>query len=208
MHAKSLATAVSLGSRRRKFRLFMEELRPGPETTVVDVGVTDSGFATAGGVAATHNFLEAWYPWPERLTAVSDAPLERFAAAFPAVRAVVADGRALPFADAEFDVAFSNAVVEHVGGPGDQAAFVGELCRVARAVFVTTPNRWFPVEVHTLLPVVHWLPRGARDRALAALGRPEARELELLGPRAFRALFPVPVRVVNTGLTLTAIGGS
>jgi hypothetical protein len=23
---------------------------------------------------------------------------------------------------------------------------------------VTTPNRWFPIEVHTMLPLVHWLP--------------------------------------------------
>jgi hypothetical protein len=33
------------------------------------------------------------------------------------------------------------------------------LTRVARrAVFMTTPNRWFPMEVHTTLPFVHWLP--------------------------------------------------
>jgi hypothetical protein len=25
-------------------------------------------------------------------------------------------------------------------------------------VFITTPNRWFPIEVHTVLPFVHWLP--------------------------------------------------
>jgi hypothetical protein len=34
------------------------------------------------------------------------------------IRCVVADGRELPFRDTEFDVSFSNAVVEHVGGRG------------------------------------------------------------------------------------------
>jgi hypothetical protein len=53
---------------------------------------------------------------------------------------------------------------------------------------------------------VHWLPRSPRDGAFAALGRPEARELELLGPASLRGLFPYPVRIVNSGLTLTAIG--
>lgn len=203
---RRLASSVSLRSRERKFGLFMAELRPDASTTVLDVGVTDTGFGEGGGTARTHNFFEALYPWPERITAVSDAALDNFAAAFPQVRCVVADGRELPFADGEFDIGFSNAVVEHVGGREEQRRFVHELCRVARRVFVTTPNRWFPVEVHTLLPVVHWLPREPRDRVFSLLGRPEAHELELLGPAELRSLFPYPVRVVNTGLTLVAVG--
>jgi hypothetical protein len=203
-----LVSTVSQRSRRRKFDLFMAELEPGPLTTILDVGATDTGFGEHGGAAATHNFFEAWYPWRDRITAVSDAPLPRFAAAFPEVRCVTADGRALPFGEGEFDIAFSNAVVEHVGGRAEQRAFVHELCRVARRVFVTTPNRWFPVEVHTLLPFVHWLPRPHRDTVFGALGRPHGRDLELLGPADFRALFPYPVRIVNSGLTLTAVGGA
>ena len=192
---KRAASRASLRSRERKLRLFLELLAPGPETSVVDVGVTDSGY---GGTYGTDNFLEAAYPWPEQITAVGPTSLERFAAAFPHVRRVTADGRSLPFADAEFDVAFSNAVVEHVGDAADQRAFVRELCRVAGRVFVTTPNRWFPIEVHTLLPLVHWLPRRAQPRAL--------HEVRLLGPREFRSLFPYPVRVLNHGVTLTAVG--
>jgi SAM-dependent methyltransferase len=192
---RQVASGVSRRSRARKLQLFTELVAPGPETTVVDVGVTDSGVAGAYG---TDNFLEASYPWPERITAVGVTSLDRFAAAFPQVRTVVADGRSLPFADGEFDVGFSNAVVEHVGGHADQVAFVHELCRVAKRVFVTTPNRWFPVEVHTLLPVAHWLPRGLQPAALD--------DIDLLGPRAFRGLFPYPVRLLNHGVTLTAIG--
>jgi SAM-dependent methyltransferase len=189
------ASGFSRRSRERKLRLFLELLAPGPETTVVDVGVTDSGVAGAYG---TDNFLEASYPWPERITAVGVTSLDRFGEAFPRVSRVVADGRSLPFADGEFDVGFSNAVVEHVGGRDEQVAFVHELCRVSRRVFVTTPNRWFPVEVHTLLPVVHWLPRRLQPASLD--------EIELVGPRAFRGLFPYPVRVLNQGATLLAVG--
>jgi SAM-dependent methyltransferase len=189
------ASGFSRRSRERKLQLFMELLAPGPDTTVVDVGVTDSGVEGAYG---TDNFLEASYPWPERITAVGVTSLEHFAAAFPRVRTVVADGRSLPFADGEFDVGFSNAVVEHVGGHAQQVAFVHELCRVAKRVFVTTPNRWFPVEVHTLLPVAHWLPRNLQPASLE--------DIDLLGPRGFRGLFPYPVRLLNHGVTLTAIG--
>ena len=27
-----------------------------------------------------------------------------------------------------------------------------------RGVFLTTPNRWFPIEFHTVMPFVHWFP--------------------------------------------------
>ena len=195
---RRIASRVSMRSRERKLRLFLDLLRPGPETTVVDVGVTDAPF----GAGSTDNFFEALYPWPDRITAVGVTELARFAAAFPRVRALRSDGRSLPFADGEFDLGFSNAVVEHVAGGRDgQRRFVHELCRVARRVFVTTPNRWFPLEVHTLLPVVHWLPAAARDRVI-----PFDDVLDPLGPKAFASLFPYEVRVLNRGMTLVAVG--
>jgi SAM-dependent methyltransferase len=195
---RRVASRVSLRSRERKLQLFLEQLRPGPETTVVDVGVTDAPF----GAGTSDNFFEALYPWPERITAVGPTELDRFAAAFPRVRVVRADGRRLPFADGEFDLAFSNAVVEHVaGGREGQRQFVNELCRVAGRVFVTTPNRWFPLEVHTLLPFVHWLPARARERLI-----PYGDVLDPLGAKAFASLFPYEVQVLNRGMTLIAIG--
>jgi Methyltransferase domain len=195
---RRVASQVSLRSRERKLRLFLDLLKPGPETTVIDVGVTDAPF----GGGSSDNFFEAMYPWPDQITGVGHTELDRFAAAFPRVRAVRADGRDLPFADGAFDLGFSNAVVEHVAGSRDgQRRFVHELCRVARRVFVTTPNRWFPLEVHTLLPFVHWLPASARERVI-----PFDDVLDPLGPRAFASLFPYEVRVLNRGMTLVAVG--
>nr|MDQ2981712.1 class I SAM-dependent methyltransferase [Actinomycetota bacterium] len=150
-----LAARASLWNRRRKLALFLDELRPGSETTIVDVGVGDTGFDTEPGVALSHNFFEALYPWPERITAISDVPLPNFARAFPDVTSLTASGTDLPFEDDSFDIAFSNAVLEHVGGRKEQQSFVHELCRVAPRVFISTPNRRFPLEVHTLVPFLH-----------------------------------------------------
>src|ERR1700722_20199876 len=108
--AHALAASVSLRSRERKLRMFLDLYQPGPETSVLDVGVTDAPF----GEGSTDNFFEARYPWPERITAVGPTGLERFSAAFPCVRVVRSDGRQLPFADGAFELGFSNAVIEHV----------------------------------------------------------------------------------------------
>jgi SAM-dependent methyltransferase len=196
------AARISLRSRERKLRLFTDLFGPGPDTTVIDVGVTDAPF----GDGSSDNFFEALYPWPGRITAVGHTGLERFAAAFPQVKAVQADGRELPFDDGAFDLGFSNAVIEHVaGGRAAQRRFVAELCRVAGRVFVTTPNRYFPIDPHSLLPFAHWLPDGpSRRRLLHARGFDDV--LDPLGPRELASLFPYPVRIVGRGMTLVAVG--
>jgi SAM-dependent methyltransferase len=183
----------------------MERIRPGPQTRVVDVGVGDTGFGTEPGVASSHNFFEALYPWPERITAVSDVPLPNFAQEFPAITTVTASGTDLPFEDDAFDVAFSNAVVEHVGSRDEQRRFVAELCRVAPRVFLSTPNRWFPLETHTLVPFVHWLPRPVADRIFGALGKDGWKRVDLLTKRELLELFPpsVEARVVESRITIS-----
>lgn len=104
----------------------------------------------------------------------------------PFVRADATAG--LPFADGEFDLAYCSSVIEHVPR-ARRAAFAAELRRVALGWFVQTPARSFPIEPHSLLPAVHWLPPAARRRvwALGAAGGWE--EIELLRRRELEALF-------------------
>jgi SAM-dependent methyltransferase len=199
-----LVDAVSLRSRKRKLRLFLDELQPTPETTVLDVGADELAFGEGDG-CGTLNFFEELYPWPEQITAVGLQDGSAFRARHPQVRYVQGDACALPFADGEFDVVFSNAVIEHVGDREQQKRLVSESLRVGRRVFITTPNRRFPIEVHTRLPFVHWLPRRAADRAYDAVGKGFAKEINLLSPARFESLFPGRVRIVNLGVTLVAI---
>jgi hypothetical protein len=111
---------------------------------------------------------------------------------------VVANGLALPFADDTFDLAYANAVVEHVGDERDQRLFIEELARVSSIYIATTPNRWFPVEAHHHTLLTHWSPRWA----------PRGSVSRLLGKRAFRSLLPFG-KVLGWPVlspTLTAIG--
>lgn len=202
-----LADAISLRSRRGKLRLFLQEMRPTEATTILDIGVDEVGYGEAGGQSGcvTHNFFEALYPWPQRITALGLHEGLGFREAHPNIPYVQGDACSLPFPDGAFDIVFSNAVIEHVGGRDRQLDFVREACRVGRRVFIATPNRWFPIEVHTRLPLVHWLPDGLAHRAYRLAGKGWATENHLLGPGELRALLPAPARVKNLGLTLVAI---
>jgi hypothetical protein len=185
--------------------LFLAVMEPTADMSVIDVGVSDGGYgADAYGTA---NFFEALYPWPERIVAVSTQHLTVFKQAFPKVEAVRADGRALPFAADRFDIGFSNAVVEHLPDLDSQRAFVRELSRVSRRVFITTPNRRFPIDTHTLVPLAHWLPDDRRDAIYRAAGRTEGLGLRLLTPSRLLGLFPATARprLLRRGMTLVAV---
>jgi SAM-dependent methyltransferase len=69
-----------------------------------------------------------------------------------------ANGCNLPYADKQFQLAFSNSVIEHVGGVREQKLFAKEIMRCGRNLYLQTPNRWFPIEPHLMAPFIHWLP--------------------------------------------------
>jgi hypothetical protein len=128
--------------RSQRMALFERTLRPGRQTRVLDVGGSPLIWEFAS-VRPRLTFLNL----PSAL--VPNCPADQ----------VAADGRMLPFPDQCFDIVFSNSVIEHVGTRADQARFAREVARVGRGYWVQTPNRRFPVELHVMLPLVHYFPK-------------------------------------------------
>lgn len=161
----SLQARISTRQRRVMYRRFVALLALDGETSILDVGVTsDRTFANS-------NYLEAWHPYPESLTAVGLDDASFLRDEKPGVTFVRGNGLMLPFRDQCFDVVHCSAVIEHVGTFQNQTQLIVECARVARRGFlITTPYRWFPIEVHTSIPFLHWLPKAWHRAILARLG--------------------------------------
>jgi Methyltransferase domain len=178
---------VALRARRGMYQRVLGLANPSRDSRILDVGTTPDL------AIAYNNFFERWYPYPERLTACSIEDCSVLEAHFPGLTFRLTDGRRLPFDDQEFDLAPSFAVLEHVGGSEAQRHFLSELARVSRAFIAYTPYRYFPIEMHTLLPLTHWLPAAAYRALWRRVGMDfwaEERNLNLLSLRTVRALLP------------------
>lgn len=198
-----LKNGLALRVRRGVFDMFMQECAPGPESRVADFGVSGHGDHPA------HYFFEMLYPYKDKLTAIARAAEEAgwFPEKFPGLTFLEADLRAIPLPDRYFDYGICNAVVEHAGTREQQAALVWEVCRVCKCVMFTTPNKRFPVELHTFLPFFHWLPDSMYRAALRSLGFEyfaQVENLNLLDSSSFLTLFPRGRRnrLLKTGLRL------
>ncbi len=62
------------------------------------------------------------------------------------------------FNDNQFDIVFSNSVIEHLFSLENQQKMADEVKRVGKAYHIQTPNRYFPLEPHWLFPFFQFLP--------------------------------------------------
>jgi hypothetical protein len=146
------------------YNKMMSRLKPTQNWKVLDVGVTSDRTPDS-------NFFERLYPYPNQIVAVGLEDASFLEQDYPGLRFILADARELPFEDNAFDLAFCSAVIEHVGPRPAQKKLLSELSRVSRTAVVTTPNRFFPLEFHTLTPFLHWLPERVFRSFLRRTGR-------------------------------------
>jgi SAM-dependent methyltransferase len=169
-----LASRLSARARRRRYGIFVSAVALRADDRIVDVGCGRVGLRA---LDAEHEIVGVDHG-------------SSFEYAGPASHFVRADALAMPFADGEFDVAYCNSLIEHVH-PADRPRLAAEVRRVARRYFVQTPNRWFPIEPHVLLPLFQFLPRGLQRRLWRfGVSRDPYQEISLLTRGELARLFP------------------
>jgi predicted SAM-dependent methyltransferase len=157
-----LAANIGLQTRMKIYKVFLELHSPNGSHKVIDVGVTpDESFAES-------NFFEELYPYKHNITAAGIEDASHLEKKYGGIRFLklkpnkendlIDEKNNTKIQDNTYDILFCNAVLEHVGSREQQKRFFSECVRISRQAFITTPNRWFPVEMHTIIPFLHWLP--------------------------------------------------
>jgi hypothetical protein len=140
-------TSLSAAFRRKRFKLFLELIKPFPRpVSILDVG-GEPRFWEVMGLAGNPDYQVVL------LNQVC------FAVNQPNLRSVVGDAADLgQFTAQEFQAVFSNSVIEHLETCSQQQHMAAEVQRVGERYFVQTPNRHFPLEPHFLLPFFQYYP--------------------------------------------------
>jgi hypothetical protein len=182
--------------RRQRIRRFAEVLRTaGASPRILDVGGTAKFWEAHSNELPSSASVVILNRVPEEGTRGKESRIRRM---------VTGDACEMRmFCDREFDMVFSNSVIEHVGTEADQARMAHEIRRVGRAYFVQTPNRFFPIEPHFLAPFWHYAPIGVRAYLLQrrrwgwvervddpVLAREAVESIRLLSSNSLRRMFP------------------
>lgn len=180
--------------RRERFAFFRNLLNTVPRPLrILDVGGTENFWSQMGFLASAGEGI--------RIVLLNlSAPQVQS----PVVSSVAGDGCSMPqYSDGEFDVVFSNSVIEHIPEPAGQKRMADEIRRVGRRYFIQTPNRRFPIEPHFLFPFFQFMPLGVKTALLQrynlgwyprtpdkSAARELAMSIRLLNEGELRALFP------------------
>lgn len=151
----SVKTYFSIKARTKMFELFKKYINPKESDKILDLG------ATPDAKLADSNLFDKLYPFKKQISACSIEDCSNIVSELGLKACYMNEPKkALPFTDNQFDVCFCSAVLEHVGSRKDQEFFINECLRVSEKIFLTTPYRYFPLEMHTFIPFLHWLPWG------------------------------------------------
>jgi hypothetical protein len=110
-------------------------------------------------VGGTQNYWEQMGILKSSQLLITILNIEEIEIKYPNFTFVKGDARDLKnFNDKEFDIVFSNSVIEHLADLDNQRKMADEIKRVGKSYIVQTPNYYFPIEPHFLIPLFQFYP--------------------------------------------------
>lgn len=150
--------------RKQIFKIFLENIKIKKTYKVIDIGTTAVD-------SLSENYFLHNYPYKKNITCFSNQKLKILKKKYPFLKIKQGDGRRTNLPSNSYEIVHSNATIEHVGSFYNQSMFVKELYRISKKfVFIQTPNRFFPIDFHTLIPFIHLLPKNLHRKILKIIG--------------------------------------
>ena len=167
-------------NREELHQIFLKKINYNNNMSILDIG-------TANTLNKNHNIILSKTKKNKYLCCLTNQILSKeLIKKYPQIKKVLkGDGKNIKLKNNSFDIVYSSATLEHVGSLKNQIKFVSECYRVSkRFIFITTPNRFYPIDFHTKIPFIHWLPKKIHRNILLILNMKfysKERNLNLLG---------------------------
>ncbi len=151
---------ILLKNRINIFNIFLENVKFNKNSKILDVGTTP--------ILEPHeNIIFYQYKWKNNITGFSNQDCNILKKKFKTNKFIKGDAKNINLKKNKFDISYCSATIEHVGSYKNQKKLISELYRISRNyVFLTTPNRSFPIDFHTKLPIIHLLPKKIHRKIL------------------------------------------
>tara|TARA_B100000401_G_scaffold437030_1_gene381717 strand:+ start:1013 stop:1702 length:690 start_codon:yes stop_codon:yes gene_type:complete len=152
-------------NRNKIHNIFLNETEYTIKNSILDIGTTNSE-------DNSQNVILQKTRDNDKVYCLSNQDITNLKNIFPNIKEfIIADGKSSELKENFVDIVFSSATIEHVGSFENQLLFLKEAIRIAKkTVFITTPNRFYPIDFHTKIPVIHWLPKNIHRLILKTLG--------------------------------------
>lgn len=166
-----LFTVYSKKAREKRASVFRNSFLIDENTKILDLG------SEAG--SNIHAVLQGTPVKPQNIyiADIYQSLIKKGAATYGFVPVLINESEQLPFDDGFFDIVYCSSVIEHVTVSKKQVwllysgkefknkslmrqkVFANEIRRLGTQYFVQTPYKHFPIESHSWLPFIAWLPR-------------------------------------------------
>jgi SAM-dependent methyltransferase len=167
----NIAWKFSANARKKRAELFRSFFEIGSTTKILDLG-SENGSNIFNVLAGTDVKPENVY-----IADIDQTAIDHGNRSYGFNPVLVSEGQPLEFEDGYFDIVYCSSVIEHATVPKSdvwkirsqkefeekswktQKEFASEIRRLGKQYFVQTPSRSFPIESHTWLPLLGYVPR-------------------------------------------------
>lgn len=149
-----LLDSIVLKKRSQMLNLIKKKIKTIKVQDVLDVGTTSDKFNKSS------NFLINNFSYIKKRKSISDQKISSNFFLYTLQKSISDKLTNLEINKFSSDLVISNATIEHVGSKKNQYTMICNIILLTKKTFViATPNRYHPIEFHTLIPLIHWLPK-------------------------------------------------
>ncbi len=164
LNLKSIDNIIE-SKRFEMFNILKKNINETKINSLLDIGTTEENELKSS------NFFVNKFAHIKEKKSISDQNIKDSIFSKILKKSITTDFQNEEIEDFKSDLVISSATIEHVGSYENQLKMITNIAALSkRYFFITTPNRFFPIDFHTKLPLIHMFPKSLHRKILLVLG--------------------------------------